>query len=314
MGNRADNFNRSDNASSLGTPSDSGGGYTVLTSTAGTAATFGITGNKAYQTTTDWFAWAVLEAGSADVECAVTMSGFDGNGPRSGPGVRVSDGDNGIYAYIRDSSNVVELFKFVAGSATQLGSSFSHTPVDGDIAKIVANGNQISVKLNGTTVIGPVTETFNQTVTKHGLFTIGSTALRWDDLTITDLGAGPTAPTLASPAVPGAGTTITATLSQSGCIPTSGTGGFTVSATGGAVTVSGWAISGTTLTLTLSRTIFAAEVVTYSYDRATTTDDISESTGAQFLANFSGVSVSNNSTQGGGSSGGGPLVDGGLVK
>ncbi len=106
---------------------------------------------------------------------------------------------------------------------------------------------------------------------------------------------GVSTPTLSSPTVPTGGATLTATLSVSGCIPTSGTGGFTLGGT--AATVSSWAISGSTLTLTLSGTVYSDETVTYSYDRATTTDDISESTAAAFLANFSGTSVTNSSTQ-----------------
>ncbi len=107
--------------------------------------------------------------------------------------------------------------------------------------------------------------------------------------------SAPVAPTLSSPVVPTGGTTLTATLSESGCIPTSGTGGFTLAGTTAAV--ASWAISGTTLTLTLSGTVYVGQTVTLSYDRSSTTDDISESTGAEFLADFADAAVTNNSTQ-----------------
>lgn len=106
--------------------------------------------------------------------------------------------------------------------------------------------------------------------------------------------ADTTPPTLSSRAVPSGGTTLTATLSESGCGPASGTGGFTLGGT--AATVSSWAISGTTLTLTLSGLVYSGETVTLSYARASTTDDIEDAAG-NFLADFSNASVTNNSTQ-----------------
>lgn len=110
-----------------------------------------------------------------------------------------------------------------------------------------------------------------------------------------DIAPAAVAPTLSGATIPAAGTTLTATLDKVGCIPASGTGGFTLAGT--TATVASWAISGTTLTLTFAGTVLSTATVTYSYDRATTTDDISESTGAAFLANFTGTAVVNNSTQ-----------------
>jgi hypothetical protein len=94
--------------------------------------------------------------------------------------------------------------------------------------------------------------------------------------------------------VPTGGTTLTATLSESGCTPASGTGGFTLGGT--SATVASWAISGTTLTLTLSGTVLSGQTVTLSYSRAATTDDIADAAG-NFLAAFSAAAVTNNSTQ-----------------
>lgn len=106
--------------------------------------------------------------------------------------------------------------------------------------------------------------------------------------------ADTTPPTLGSRAVPTGGVTLTGTLDES-CTPSSGTGGFSLSGT--AATVASWAIAGgTALTLTLTGTVYDTETVTLSYDRSTTTDDIQDAAG-NFLANFSGASVTNNSTQ-----------------
>lgn len=107
-------------------------------------------------------------------------------------------------------------------------------------------------------------------------------------------GGDTTPPTLSSRAVNTAGDTLTATLSESGCTPSSGTGGFTLGGT--SATVASWAISGTTLTLTLAGTVYLGETVTLSYDRAATTDDIADAA-SNFLANFTDASVTNNSTQ-----------------
>lgn len=101
-------------------------------------------------------------------------------------------------------------------------------------------------------------------------------------------------PTLGSEAVAANGTSFTATLSESGCTPASGTGGFTLSGT--SATLGAWTISGTTLSATLTGTVLSSETVTLSYARASTTDDIADSTG-NFLADFSGHDVTNNSTQ-----------------
>jgi hypothetical protein len=107
-------------------------------------------------------------------------------------------------------------------------------------------------------------------------------------------GADTTPPTLSARTVASDGVTLTATLSESGCSPASGTGGFTLDGTVAAVT--SWAISGTTLTLTLDARVYEWDTVTLSYARASTTDDIQDGAG-NFLADFSDASVTNDSTQ-----------------
>jgi hypothetical protein len=101
-----------------------------------------------------------------------------------------------------------------------------------------------------------------------------------------------TAPTLSARTVPSAGTTLTATISESGCTPASGsgTGGFTLAGT--SATVASWAIVGTTLTLTLSGTVTSGQTVTLSYGGSAGIKDTSNN----LLATFSGASVTNNST------------------
>jgi hypothetical protein len=100
------------------------------------------------------------------------------------------------------------------------------------------------------------------------------------------------APALASPRITPGAAQMRATLSESGCTAdgggASGTGGFTF--TGSSVTIDSWAISGVTVTFTLSAVVVGA-APTLSYSRSGTTDDIKDS-GGNYLANFSGLAVS----------------------
>lgn len=123
----------------------------------------------------------------------------------------------------------------------------------------------------------------------------GNQATFWNGWTWT--GNDDTPPTASGWATNAGGTTITATLSESGCIPSSGTGGFTLNGT--AATVSSWAISGTTLILTLAGKIYDPQTVTISYDDALTSDDITDAASNK-LADISNASVTNNSTVVGG--------------
>jgi lysophospholipase L1-like esterase len=99
------------------------------------------------------------------------------------------------------------------------------------------------------------------------------------------------APTLSDFATNTAGTEITATLSEAGCTPTSGSAGFTLSGTD--ATVASWAISGTTLTLTLTDTVYEGETVTLSYSAAS---GGIEDAANNALANITNAAVTNNST------------------
>jgi hypothetical protein len=105
---------------------------------------------------------------------------------RMGIAFRITDANNYLYAYFL-TSTALRLFKFVAGSGTQIGSA-TVTEVNNDVLKVVLAGDQIEVYQNGVLKIGPITETHNQTATKHGLFReiSGSaiTVCRWEDFSI----------------------------------------------------------------------------------------------------------------------------------
>ncbi len=89
--------------------------------------------------------------------------------------LRVNDINNLIGARITSANNL-ELFKYVAGVATQLGSSIAITGrVTGDKIKVTAVGNTLNCYYNGVLKIGPITESFNNTQTKMGMFARSST-------------------------------------------------------------------------------------------------------------------------------------------
>jgi hypothetical protein len=288
MASRSDNFNRAD-SSTLGTPSDSGSDWV---SALGGGASFGIAGNQAKETFDGGVAADYLECGSADGEVQVTLTVF---GDQMGVCGRLTDGANFFWVRVYSGAGL-DLYRREASANNNIG-SYGYTPANGDVIKLVMSGNSLSVYLNGTLRIGPVTDAFNNTATKHGMFASGTwiaDTARWEDFSFTDGGADTTPPTLSARTVPSGGTTLTATLSESGCVPASGTGGFTLGGT--AATVASWVISGTTLTLTLSGTVYQGETVTLTYARASTTDDIADAA-TNYLADFSGAAVTNNSTQ-----------------
>jgi uncharacterized repeat protein (TIGR02059 family) len=106
-----------------------------------------------------------------------------------------------------------------------------------------------------------------------------------------------TAPSLQSAEIPSAGTTIVLTynenlLSTGDGVPD--TTDYTISASGGAVTVSSRSVSTTTVTLTLSRTISQGETVTLTYT-AGASGRVQDAS-LNVSSNFTDQAVTNNST------------------
>lgn len=182
--NRSDSFSRADDASSLGTPSDGGAAWVAHW------GTWGITAGKAYCPSNTVFGVAVLEASTADADVQVTYRGAD-TAANVGPAARVTDANNGIYLY--NYSGVFYLVKDEAGGFAVLGSVGGAT-ADGSVLKIRCQGSQVTAYHDGVTIIGPVTETFNQSATQHGLFNGGlyGSGNTFDDFSVADL-AGATA-------------------------------------------------------------------------------------------------------------------------
>lgn len=172
-----DDFNRADTDAGLGTSSS---GHTWLTGGTGNN-TWGIEGNRAYKVGASINAVAYIESTLSDCAVEATLQTFD---IRSGVSFRFSDNSNWWFAYWLTSTGF-QVRKMVAGSSNLV---FSHTQTgaNGDTLKVILIGDQIEVYINGS-LKTTITDSFNQTATKHGLFrqSGGSGLERWEDFSIT---------------------------------------------------------------------------------------------------------------------------------
>lgn len=209
MPSRSDTFDRSNNASSLGTPSDGGSAWV-------TSDTWGIVGNAAYNAGANSQSTAVLESSLSDVTIQVTMATVSGVGAGA-ISARWTDASNYLLVHIAPSSNVVALFKNVAGSFTLLG-SISVVVSDGDVFSLICNGSTLTVKQNGITRI-TATDSFNLTATKHGLRSDSNSAGRFNDFSIVSLVVGFTAGTASVSSRGFTTAAVTATAPTSGTTP-----------------------------------------------------------------------------------------------
>lgn len=74
------------------------------------------------------------------------------------------------FAIYGHSTTNIRMFKVVGGTQTQLGSSYTYTLTGTASLKLRCIGDQISVLLDGVTVIGPVTDTAITTAGKAGIW------------------------------------------------------------------------------------------------------------------------------------------------
>lgn len=111
------------------------------------------------------------------------------------------------FALYSHTDGNVRLFKRVAGTQTQLGSSYTYTNA-GTAARLLlrVEGSSISVKLNAATIIGPVTDTAISTAGKAGIYQFNNRETgiadsgSLDAFSADDIAAGDvTPPTLTSP-------------------------------------------------------------------------------------------------------------------
>lgn len=156
-----DTFNRADNSSTLGAAqtgqtwvTPSGTVFGIVTNQAKTGTSFGENG----------YAW--LETGKADVDVALVL-GRSTSSEGTGPVMRLTDLNNCLAVDCQVGvAGGVTLYRRVGGTYTALGSA--GTPAVGDTVTVRGRGPNVTVLLNGSLILS-VTESFNQTATKHGM-------------------------------------------------------------------------------------------------------------------------------------------------
>lgn len=211
---RTDNCNRTTTPPTLGTPSDGLAGYQTW------IGDFGCDGANAYSDDAGE-CLATLDCGNASHEVAVEITDF-GTGTQTGCAAGVVDVANYYLANVQTSTGAVSLFKKVANAYTSLGSG--GTVVEGDVLTLIrdAGTGDLTVKVNGTTVIGPVADTALVTGTRGGFRSNGGAGALWSYLNVTQLSGPATYTATASLTAGGAdvsssatfvGTTYTATAS-----------------------------------------------------------------------------------------------------
>lgn len=188
MTDRVDNFNRADSTTALGTPSDAAGDWVAQ------SGTWGISSNTAYLVSSASNASAVLESSVSNVTASVklaTASTF------VGLVARAADNSNYILAIFNKTDTQVLLYKRVAGSFTQLGSTvFGVTINNGDTVSLtIDSANLIDAKVNGSSKI-TFTDSAGSTNTKCGIWSSTDTVSRFDDFAITGLDAPTGQPTM----------------------------------------------------------------------------------------------------------------------
>jgi hypothetical protein len=107
---------------------------------------------------------------SADYVVKVTWANItDNNASVNGAGGRIDTTANtGYFVRAHTTNNNLELFKLIAGSLTQLGTS-AGLPANGTVSELRMSGDQISLWHDGSQVIAPVTDTAITAAGKAGV-------------------------------------------------------------------------------------------------------------------------------------------------
>lgn len=169
---RSDTFNRADNGTTMGTPSDGGSAWYEA------PLDWGIVSNQAYTFIEAGNAIAVLDASESNVQVQVTLSGTQGGG---GIVFRAVDENDFMLATINSVGG--SIYKVVGGTYTSLGSN-TWTAVAGDVWKVtVDSSNNITLYQSGVSRIA-LNDATHATNTKHGIMAHNTTTLFFDDFSI----------------------------------------------------------------------------------------------------------------------------------
>lgn len=175
-----DTFTRANSTTTLGSTEIGNFTWQNLNSNTG-----GISSNTAYSVTGANNQASYIEFNVSDVDITVTVSTYGAGVAQQGLYVRISDGNN-FWRFTNDNGNI-SLIKKVAGSNTTFGTQ-PFTKTNGDVYRIVTSGDTIECFINGRSIIR-VTDSFNNTATKHGFGNAtGNSAARWDNFQIKKTG------------------------------------------------------------------------------------------------------------------------------
>lgn len=187
MPNRSDNFNRANNALTMGTPSDSGSPWIATYPDA--TCTWGIASNQAYYTGASGTSITLLESFLSDANISVKVASPFVAGTNRGIAFRATDVNNHFRFTV--NATAMGVSRYTAGSFVSIG-SFTGAQASGDIYRILCSGTSISIYQNEVLRIGPLINSNYVNVTKHGLVVSETSHVnRWDDFSITSIGEIP---------------------------------------------------------------------------------------------------------------------------
>jgi hypothetical protein len=126
---------------------------------------------------------AVVDALTNNGTLTVTASSL-GSNRRGGVVLRCQDAMNNLFLFQSAAGSGLTLFKRVAGTATSIATS-SYIPANGDVYSVALFNSNITVKVNGATIITATDATF-QGETRHGLYgTSDALLMGWDNISFT---------------------------------------------------------------------------------------------------------------------------------
>lgn len=180
----ADNFDRANSSTSLGSTSTGAVPWSAL------SGTWGILTNRGYVAVSIGGGGqneAVVDTGSADGTTGVKLATV-GAAAFFGLCFRATDASN-HYVFEGSNGTRARVYKKVAGAYTLLGQSAENVYYASlDLIEVVLSGSSITVKRNGATLVALSDATYT-TQTKHGLHLVGSSSSNstyFDDFVFTD--------------------------------------------------------------------------------------------------------------------------------
>lgn len=268
MANRSDNFNRADSTTALGTPSDGGSDWVAA------SGTWGITSNKSYKVGSgSTFEAAYLEASTSSADVQATNTGLGSTGLCC----RLSNNSNFIFGQV--ISGTAYIWKRVAGTFTQIGSTYTGTIVAGDVWKLTCDAsNNLKLYQNGVQRVSG-TDAAGSTNTKHGFCDFsGGSSVNWDNFSITDTaGGGANFLTLSASSAASAAIAKAATSSKSATTTESATITRSVRLTRDATTTGTVTITKITAAIRLATATTAATLATIKAKLLTLTASVTNS-------------------------------------